>query len=74
LTFTAFNGGAAVNVTFGDGTGGTVKTLTSSTRAAGQQHERHDRLHREADDRRLQRLRLLDARFDDGGWRDRRHR
>ena len=27
LTFTAFNGGAAVNVTFGDGTGGTVKTL-----------------------------------------------
>jgi flagellin len=27
LTFTSFNGGAAVNVTFGDGTGGTVKTL-----------------------------------------------
>jgi flagellin len=27
LTFSAFNGGAAVNVTFGDGTGGTVKTL-----------------------------------------------
>jgi len=27
LTFTAFNGGAAVNVTFGDGTNGTVKTL-----------------------------------------------
>jgi flagellin len=27
LTFTAFNGGTAVNVTFGDGTGGTVKTL-----------------------------------------------
>jgi hypothetical protein len=27
LTFAAFNGGAAVNVTFGDGTGGTVKTL-----------------------------------------------
>jgi len=27
LTFTSFNGGAAVNVTFGDGTNGTVKSL-----------------------------------------------
>ena len=27
LTFTSFNGGTAVDVTFGDGTGGTVKTL-----------------------------------------------
>jgi hypothetical protein len=27
LTFAAFNGGTAVNVTFGDGTNGTVKTL-----------------------------------------------
>jgi len=27
LTFSAFNGGTAVSVTFGDGTGGTVKTL-----------------------------------------------
>ncbi|MEA2274303.1 MAG: flagellin, partial [Solirubrobacteraceae bacterium] len=27
LTFTSFNGGTAVNVTFGDGTGGTVKTV-----------------------------------------------
>jgi flagellin len=27
LTFTSFSGGTAVNVTFGDGTGGTVKTL-----------------------------------------------
>src|SRR4051794_21391659 len=27
LTFTSFNGGTAVNVTFGDGTAGTVKTL-----------------------------------------------
>jgi flagellin len=27
LTFTSFNGGAAVNVTFGDGTAGSVKTL-----------------------------------------------
>jgi len=27
LTFTSFNGGTAVNVTFGDGTGSTVKTL-----------------------------------------------
>jgi flagellin len=27
LTFTSFNGGAAVNVTLGDGTNGTVKTL-----------------------------------------------
>ena len=28
LTFASFNGGTAVNVTFGDGTGGTVKTLS----------------------------------------------
>jgi flagellin len=28
LTFTSFNGGAAVNVTFGDGTKGTVKSLS----------------------------------------------
>src|SRR5215467_2805008 len=27
LTFTSFNGGAPVNITFGDGTGGTIKTL-----------------------------------------------
>ena len=27
LTFTSFNGGAGVNVTFGDGTNGTVKSL-----------------------------------------------
>ena len=27
MSFTSFNGGAAVNVTFGDGTNGTVKTL-----------------------------------------------
>jgi len=27
LTFSSFNGGTTVNVTFGDGTGGTVKTL-----------------------------------------------
>ena len=27
MTFSSFNGGTAVNVTFGDGTGGTVKTL-----------------------------------------------
>ena len=27
LTFTSFNGGTATNVTFGDGSGGTVKTL-----------------------------------------------
>ena len=27
LTFSSFNGGSAVNVTFGDGTDGTVKTL-----------------------------------------------
>jgi flagellin-like hook-associated protein FlgL len=27
LTFSSFNGGSAVSVTFGDGTGGTVKTL-----------------------------------------------
>ena len=27
LTFTSFNGGTPVNITFGDGTGGTVKTL-----------------------------------------------
>jgi flagellin-like hook-associated protein FlgL len=27
LTFTSFNGGTPVNITFGDGTGGTIKTL-----------------------------------------------
>ena len=27
MTFSSFNGGTAVNVTFGDGTNGTVKTL-----------------------------------------------
>jgi flagellin-like hook-associated protein FlgL len=27
LTFTAFNGGTPINITFGDGTGGTIKTL-----------------------------------------------
>ena len=27
MTFTSFNSGTAVNVTFGDGTNGTVKTL-----------------------------------------------
>ena len=27
MTFTSFNGGTAVNVTFGDGSNGTVKTL-----------------------------------------------
>jgi hypothetical protein len=27
LTFTAFNGGTPINLTFGDGTGGTIKTL-----------------------------------------------
>jgi flagellin len=27
LTFTSFNGGTPINITFGDGTGGTIKTL-----------------------------------------------
>ena len=27
LTFTSFNGGSPINLTFGDGTGGTIKTL-----------------------------------------------
>ena len=51
LTFTSFNGGTAVNVTFGDGTGGTVKTLDQlNVAAAGQQPDRDARLHRQADD------------------------
>ncbi|WP_024511978.1 DUF1522 domain-containing protein [Bradyrhizobium sp. ARR65] len=33
LTFTSFNGGTAVNVTFGDGTNGTVKTLDQLNQA-----------------------------------------
>jgi len=33
LTFTSFNGGTAVNVTFGDGTNGTVKTLDQLNKA-----------------------------------------
>jgi flagellin len=33
LTFTSFNGGAAVNVTFGDGTNGTVKSLSDLNNA-----------------------------------------
>jgi flagellin-like hook-associated protein FlgL len=28
LTFTSFNGGTAINITFGDGTNGTIKTLS----------------------------------------------
>ena len=33
LTFTSFNGGTAVNVTFGDGTNGTVKSLNQLNNA-----------------------------------------
>jgi hypothetical protein len=33
LTFSSFNGGTAVNVTFGDGTNGTVKSLTDLNNA-----------------------------------------
>ena len=35
LTFSSFNGGAAVNVTFGDGTNGTVKSLDQLNAALG---------------------------------------
>jgi flagellin len=35
LTFTSFNGGTAVNVTFGDGTNGTVKSLDQLNAALG---------------------------------------
>ncbi len=74
LTFTAFNGGTAVNVTFGDGTNGTVKTLdqlnsqlqannlSATIDANGQAHHH-----------RIQRLGVLDD-WLDGGWRcDRRY-
>jgi flagellin len=33
LTFTSFNGGSAVNITFGDGTNGTVKSLSDLNNA-----------------------------------------
>ena len=74
LTFTAFNGGTAVNVTFGDGTNGTVKTLDqlNQTLQANNLQATID-ADRQAHDLRHQRLRVLDARFDGGGRRDRRH-
>ncbi len=64
LTFTSFNGGTAVNVTFGDGTNGTVKSLDpAQRRAAGQQPDRDGRRQRRADDLGFERLRVVDARF-----------
>ena len=63
LTFTSFNGGTAVDVTFGDGTGGYGQDPRSAQcQAAGQQPDRDHRLRRQADDLGNQRLRLLDPR------------
>ena len=63
LTFTSFNGGTPVNVTFGDGTNGTVKTLDQLNAAllANNLAATVDS-HRQADDHHQQRLRLVDAR------------
>ena len=53
LTFTSFNGGAAVNVTFGDGTNGTVKTLDQLNAALlANNLAATARLDRQADDHR----------------------
>ena len=74
LTFTSFNGGTPVNVTFGDGSNGTVKTLDQlNACAAGQQPECNDRLGRQADDLHHQRLCFVDARLAVVGWCDRRY-
>ena len=63
LTFTSFNGGTAVDVTFGDGTGGTVKTLDqlNAKLLANNQTATIDS-DRQADDLGHQRLRFLDPR------------
>ena len=74
LTFTSFNGGAPVNVTFGDGSNGTVKTLDQLNAALlANNLQRHDRLDRQADDHHHQRLCFVDPRFADRGRYDRRH-
>ena len=74
LTFSSFNAGTAVNVTFGDGTNGTVKTLDQLNAAlqANNLTATHRR-QRLADDLDHQRLRVLDARVGAGGRFDRRH-
>ena len=64
LTFTSFNGGAAVNVTFGDGSGGTVKTLDQLNAALlANNLSATIRLVRQADDLHHQRLRFVDDRL-----------
>ena len=74
LTFTSFNLGTAVNVTFGDGTGGTVKTLDqlNATLQANNLAATLE-LDRQTDDLGHQRLRLLDPWVGVGGRHDRRH-
>ena len=64
LTFTSFNGGTAVNVTFGDGTNGTVKTLDQLNAAllANNLTATIDS-DRQADDLHHQRLRFVDPRL-----------
>ena len=64
LTFTSFNGGTAVNVTFGDGTNGTVKTLDQLNAAllANNLTATVDS-DRQADDHHHQRLCFVDPRF-----------
>ena len=75
LTFTSFNGGTAVNVTFGDGTNGTVKTLDQLNAALlANNLSATVELDRQADDLRHQRLCFVDPRFGDGRRRDRRLR
>ena len=67
LTFTSFNGGTAVNVTFGDGSNGTVKTLDQLNAALlANNLQRDGRLDRQADDLHHQRLCFVDPRFGDG--------
>ena len=74
LSFTSFNGGTAVDVTFGDGTGGTVKTLDQlNTKLQANNQTATINSDRQADDLGDQRLRFLDPRVGGGRWRDRRH-
>ena len=74
LTFSSFNGGTPVNVTIGDGTNGTVKTLNdlNSALQADNLAATID-LKRQADHLGGQRFRLIDAGLGNGRRRHRRH-
>ena len=73
LTFSSFNGGTAVNVTFGDGANGTVKTLDQLNAALlANNLAATVELDRQADDLRQQRLCFVDPRFGNGRRCDRR--